>query len=478
MPRILSPGRNCWRVEPAQRAAVLVDGQGYFSRLEAALRSAQRSIVILGWDFDGRIRLRPEASEKDSPPLGWLLRSLVETRPDLEIRILVWSVAVVHAPGASTPLLFGAEWQDHPRLRLKLDTQHPLYAAHHQKVVVVDDRIAFVGGMDLTVRRWDTPRHALDDPYRLDPEGKPYTPVHDVQMVVDGEAARAVGELARDRWRVATGEDVPAVGDLDGDPWPAGLSPDFTSISVAIARTLPAWGEQPGVTEAASLTIAALAAAERSVYIEAQYMTAPAVGEVLAERLHAPDGPEVVVLMTRESRGIAERFVMGSNRDRLIRRLRNADRHGRLRVWYPCPAAPDGGRHQVMIHSKLIVVDDRFLRVGSSNLNNRSIGLDTECDLAIEAQTERERRAIVDIRDRLICEHLDAEPELLAEAVKDADGSFVAAIERLNCRPRGLRPFEAMRVDGPTRPALGTRLLDPKRPFEPLWFLRRGRARK
>ena len=168
---ILRAGQNCWRVAQADRAAVLIDGAPYFAHLETALRNAQRSILIVGWDFDGSIRLCPDRCAEDSPPLGPLLRSLVEERPELEVRILVWSVAVVHAPGAPGPLIFGADWQNHPRLHIKLDTHHPLYAAHHQKIVCIDDALAFVGGMDLTVERWDTERHACDDPIRMRDDG-------------------------------------------------------------------------------------------------------------------------------------------------------------------------------------------------------------------------------------------------------------------------------------------------------------------
>jgi phosphatidylserine/phosphatidylglycerophosphate/cardiolipin synthase-like enzyme len=455
-----------------------VDGSAYFTSLEAALRRARRSILILGWDFDGRIRLRPDVDPALSPPLGPLLRSLVEAQPDLEIRILVWSVGVVHAPSAPGPLLFGAEWQEHPRLHLKLDTQHPLYAAHHQKIVCVDDRIAFVGGMDLTIRRWDTSLHSVDNPYRLQPDGTPYHPVHDVQMAVDADAACRVAELARRRWQAATGEELEPpfkVESVESHAWPPDLSADFTDVRVAIARTMPAWNRHHGVAEVAALTVDALGAARRTIYIEAQYMTAPLVADVLERQLRKQDGPEILVLMTRESHGFAERVVMGNNRDRLIRRLRQADHHGRLRVYYPCVRAPGGRRQQVLVHSKLIVVDDVFLRVGSSNLNNRSMGLDTECDLAIEATDERTRRAIKLLRNRLVGEHLDATTEDVASAIDIEGGSLVRAVDRLNHGPRGLEPFPAMTNDGPTRPVPGTRLLDPKRPFAVLPSFRRPR---
>ncbi|WP_114942865.1 phospholipase D-like domain-containing protein [Microvirga calopogonii] len=469
---ILRPGQNCWRVAQADRASVLIDGAAYFANLEAALRNARRSILIVGWDFDGSIRLRPDVGIEESQPLGPLLRSLLEERPDLEVRILVWSVAVVHAPGAPGPLIFGADWQNHPRLQLKLDTHHPLYAAHHQKIVCIDDSLAFIGGMDLTVERWDTCRHACDDPIRLKDDGTIYEPVHDLQMVVDGEAAHAIAEVAYGRWKLGTGEElVPAPNGTD--PWPDGLVPDFRHAPIAIARTYPAWGEQPAANEAAALTLDALSAARETIYIEAQYMTAPYVGDVLERRLADPDGPEVVVVQTHESHGWAEELVMGTNRDRLIRRLRQCDRHGRLRVYYPVIPNGKGGECQVLIHSKLIIVDDVFVRIGSSNLNNRSIGLDSECDAAIEATTEEMRRTIVALRNRLLAEHLDVSPEAFDSALDANDGSVIAAVEQLNTGIRGLRAFQAMTDDGPAVPATGTGLLDPLEPFEPLSLFKR-----
>jgi phosphatidylserine/phosphatidylglycerophosphate/cardiolipin synthase-like enzyme len=470
---ILRPGQNCWRVAQADRASVLIDGATYFAWLEAALRRAKRSILIIGWDFDGSIRLRPDASAEESPPLGPLLRSLVEAKPDLEVRILVWSVAVVHAPGAPGPLIFGADWQDHPRLQLKLDTHHPLYAAHHQKIVCIDDALAFVGGMDLTVERWDTHRHACDDPIRLKDDGCIYEPVHDLQMAVDGEAARSVAEVGYGRWKFATGEELSPATPDGVDAWPEDLAADFVNVPVAIARTYPAWGDQPAAQEAAALTLDALSAARKSIYIEAQYMTAPAIGDVLEQRLADPDGPEVVVIQTHESHGWAEELVMGTNRDRLIRRLRKCDHYDRLRVYYPVIPNGAGGECQVLIHSKLIIVDDVFLRIGSSNLNNRSMGLDSECDLAIEATGQEERRTIAHLRDRLLAEHLETQPDIFTEVLEEAGGSVIRAIDQLNTGERGLRPFGAMADDGPDAPAPGTSLLDPLEPFEPLSLFRR-----
>lgn len=466
--RILVPGRTCWRIERADRAAVLVDAEAYFSRLDQALRAARHSITIVGWDFDGAIRL---TADPDAPALGDLLRALVELNPALEVRVLVWSVAVVHAPGAPLPLLIGAPWQDHPRIRVKLDSQHPLYAAHHQKLVAVDDRIAFVGGMDLTIRRWDSRDHRSDDPRRVTPDGKSYGPVHDVQFCVDGEAARALGELVRERWAIATGETIdPPVG---ADPiWPEGLEPDFRDESVGIARTAPALGSRPSVREGAALTAEALRAARRSIYIEAQYLTARYVRDALVEQLEREDGPEIVVVITYCARGFFEKLVMGINGERLIRYLQRHDRHRRFRVYYPSVPG-SASACPIHVHAKLLVVDDTLLKIGSSNLNNRSVGLDTECDVAIEGTSPATRRRIAAIRDDLLAEHLGTDPATVA-AVHAEEGSLLRTIDRLGDNPeRSLRLSPAFDSRGAIRSMLGTFLLDPARPFEPLWFLKR-----
>ena len=242
-----------------------------------------------------------------------------------------------------------------------------------------------------------------------------------------------------------------------------------------MARTYPQCGACDPINEVERLTYESLKLARKHIYIEQQYMTARFIGDILRDHLRNPDGPEIMVLMTRESRGIVERLVMGSNRDRLIRRLKKEDKHNRLRVCYPMIRDANGGS-QVMVHSKLMVIDDWFLRVGSANLNNRSMGLDSECDLAIEGDDEYSRSAIERLRWRLLGEHLDVSPEELAEHV-EATGSMIGAVDHFNRNGRGFECFEALTTTGPTRPVPGTWILDPARPFEPLWFLRRKKRR-
>lgn len=460
----------------ADRVAVLVDGANYFRHLESSLRQARRSITIIGWDFDGRIRLRPQADDRESPPLGPLLRALVEANPQLVIQILVWSISVLHGPSAVVPALFGSDWQDHPRIQVKFDTRHPFYGSNHQKIVCIDGAIAFVGGMDLTVERWDTSEHVADDPRRIDCDGERYPPVHDIQMVFDGSAAAAMCAMAAERWQLAAGErpgessGFPASAAVGiGGPWPEDLPPEFQSAVLAIARTEPAYAGRHEIRESSTLALDMIAAAKHSVYIEAQYLTAKRIGAALSKQLKKAGGPDVVIVMTRKSRGLLERLAMSENRDRLMRRLVRADRFGRLRVLYPVvPGATE--EVEVLIHSKLIIIDDRAIRIGSSNLNNRSIGLDTECDVALEAADSEACRAIAGIRNRLLAEHLDCRVDEVETAI--TAGGLAAAVDRLNCKPRGLRSFEASKTGGPFWPILGTRFLDPERIFRLPWPFR------
>ena len=202
-----APGRNCWRVERATKVAFLVDGEEYFGAVRAALAKARRSFFILGWDIDSRMRLVPEGANDGFPePLGDFLNALVAARRGLRGYVLSWDFAMLYAMEREWLPIFKLDWSTHRRLSFHLDDQHPVGASHHQKIVVVDDAVAFVSGYDLTKVRWDSCGHKQNDPRRVSHDGKPYEPFHDVGIAVGGDCARALGELARERWRRATGK--------------------------------------------------------------------------------------------------------------------------------------------------------------------------------------------------------------------------------------------------------------------------------
>ena len=437
---MLVEGENCWRVAPASRAAFLIDADAYFSAFRDVVARARRSVMILGWDIDTRTRLsRP--SEGAAPwTLLPFLNDVLEHRPELRIYALAWDFSFIYTFEREPlpTLLFARE--AHPRLSFRLDAAHPVWASHHQKIVVVDDRLAFTGGLDLTIRRWDTPAHRAHEPDRVDPAGHPYPPVHDVQMVVEGAAAAELGRLARARWERATGEVIPASPeDLTDDLWPAGVQPDVTGAPVGIARTIPEMDGTPGATEVVTLSRDMIAGAQRWIYIENQYLTSAAIGSALARRLTEENGPEVVIVLPRHEHGWLEQSSMGIMRARLLRRLAESDRFGRLRLYYP--TVPDLAAGCMNVHSKVMVIDGTVARVGSANLSNRSMGLDTECDLALDAALDPRLGPVIDaFRDRLVAEHLGVDPHILRDRLAK-DGSLIATVESLRGGPRTLEPL-------------------------------------
>ncbi|HET7412045.1 MAG TPA: phospholipase D-like domain-containing protein, partial [Pararhizobium sp.] len=300
------------------------------------------------------------------------------------------------------------------------------------KIVVVDDVLAFCGGLDMTANRWDTRNHLDTDRRRFGHEDLPW---HDSTTAVDGAVAKAIGELARERWLRATGEAL-AVPEPLPPIWPDRLEPSLTDVDVAIARTIPPYSDQDEIREVEHLYVDSIVRARRTIYCETQYFASDRIAEALMRRLEEPDGPEIVVLNPDRAEGLIGSEVMDTNRSRLLHKLAEHDRYGRFRILRPVTRK---GR-PIYVHSKILVVDDRLLRVGSSNLNNRSMGYDTECDIAVEADEAdpARRQTITDIRNDLLAEHFGTTKELIAEAIERAGGSLIAALEVLMAARSGL----------------------------------------
>jgi phosphatidylserine/phosphatidylglycerophosphate/cardiolipin synthase-like enzyme/uncharacterized membrane protein YdjX (TVP38/TMEM64 family) len=462
------PPHNCYRLESARRAAYIIDGEAYFRALYESFQLAQRSIFIVGWDLHSDLRLvRGNEGEGRAAALKVFLGELVAANSQLDIYILNWDFAMIYALEREFFPRYKFEWQTHQRIHFCLDGHHPLGGSQHQKFVVVDDAVAFAGGFDLGKWRWDTPAHDPDNEYRVDPDGKPYPPFHDVQMAVDGAAAAALGRLARERWRRACGKKVKRhAGTGSADPWPASVEPEFEQVEVAVARTLPAYQKQPAVREVEQLYLDSITAARRWIYIENQYLSSHRIGEALKQRLAETDGPEVVIVLPEKTGGWLEQHTMDILRGRVLKGIRDADRHGRLRTYYPRISTDP--HCALMVHAKVMVVDNGVMRVGSSNLSNRSMGLDSECDLAIAAAADEKeiRASIARFRNQLLAEHLDVETADVAAGIANT-GSLIATIENLR---RGSRTLVTLSGDVPPevdQVVPEAELLDPEQPVAP-----------
>ncbi len=462
----LLPGSNCWRVAWATRAAFIIDGCDYFRALREALLQATHAIYMLAWDIHSELELLHEAlpdGDRRPTALRAVLNHAARRQRRLHAYVLNWDFPVVFSMDREWMPAYGLDWLTHRRVHFWLDDAHPFGSSHHQKVVVIDDALAFVGGLDPTQARWDTAEHRADDPRRGYGRLPTCRPNHDVQMAIAGPVAGALGTLARERWRRATGT-VLAPPPPVGPRWPASVAPDLFAAHVGIARTEPRYRDQPEVRENERLYVDAIAAARHSIYIENQYFTSPIVADALAARLAEMEGPEIVLVLPNNTDGWLSQVTMDLRRVKLFDQLVRADRHRRLRIYYP--HVPGQDEASLKVHSKLIVIDDWLARVGSANLNNRSMGLDTECDLAVEARDATSREAIIAFRNRLLAEHLGTSPDTVARAI-DARASLVAGIEALRGGERDLRPlpFELTPVVAVAGPPMA--LIDPERPLAP-----------
>jgi len=469
---VLRPGGTCWRIEPCGTFGVLIDAADYFSAVRRALMAAQHQVLLIAWDFDTRIRLAPDDPLPGVPDrLGRFLTWLVRRRPGLRIHVLTWRLSLFSAALRGMAPLFVEDWLTGARLQYRLASDHPIGACHHQKLLVVDDALAFCGGIDMTADRWDTRAHRDRDPHRRRPGGRRYEPFHDIAAVVDGPVARALGELARYRWATATGTRLPA----PPAGTPVGLSGRngigrhrITGLPVGIARTQPAHGDEPAVHEVEALWLAAIAAARHRIYIEAQYFAGRRIAQALMERLLDPDGPEIIILNPIGTHGWLEDQAMGVARDHLAAALRAADPGGRFGLYAPVTARG----HRIYLHAKVLLVDDRLVRIGSSNINNRSMGLDTECDVAVELPPGHPQAPLLsDLYTDLVAEHLGRTPEEVRRTLART-GSLLATIEDLRRRPgRTLQPLVTGRTNGAEAFLVESELLDPERPRWPIQSL-------
>jgi phosphatidylserine/phosphatidylglycerophosphate/cardiolipin synthase-like enzyme len=453
---LLEPGRNCWRIEQAGRAAVIVDACDYYRFIRQAMVEARHRILIIGWDFDPRIILDRTNSDQS---LGDFLLELARTKPNVPIKILSWRVGALKMAFRGRAMLWLARLAWTKAIRFVMDGAHPPGCSHHQKIVVIDDCFAVCGGIDMTADRWDRPAHADDDPDRVRPGGQPYGPWHDATMACDAPLAGALAELARTRWEHATGERLPAI--TGADPiWPDKLEPQFEASRFGIARTAAHFRDWQGIKEIEALTIDLIERARRFIYAENQYFTSPRIAAAIMRRMEQPDPPEIVLVMPIRADGWLEQAAMDATRLRLMQIIGAADPANRFRIFTPLTK----GGEDIYVHAKLMIVDDEILKIGSANLNNRSMGLDSECDLALEASSDAERGAMEALRTRLIAEHTGASKEAVRTSFART-GSLLATIAELTDPDgRRLEPLSFEQPTGIAKAIAETELLDPRSP--------------
>ena len=467
---IIQPSRNAWRIVTADRAGVLVDAADYYRAFYEAARRAERYIVMSGWQFDSGVPLvrGDEAPAGEEVRFLKFLNGLCERRPALHVYLLAWDFHPVLALEREWWQRVYFHWMTKPRLRFRFDASEVDGGSHHQKFIVIDGALAFVGGMDVCEARWDDRRHLATHPLRYS-RGKPQKPYHDVQaFVAGGDAPAAFAELFVERWARGGGDPLvlpPAPESPPVEP-PTGLLP-LPAGTLALSRTDP---RRTGpVREVEHLLVDAIAAAEQSVYLETQYFSRRRIFGALMSRMQAAGRPklEIVVIVNERAEAVKEELAVGLRQAEILEQLREiagATGHA-LGIYWSRPEGEVNSFPSTYIHSKVTMVDDRFLSVGSANLTNRSMGVDSELHASWEASPDNASSALIarvrDIRTSLLAEHSGQDGNAI-----EAFGPLPGLVRRLDA----IADRSRLRRHGPPRPAqrAALELLDPQSlPFDP-----------
>ena len=398
-----TPPRRHNRVTP------LVDGACYFPALCDALHAAREYVYIIGWCLTPEISLRRD--DADEIAATRLRETLAETARRLPVRVLLWS----GAPRLFQPTVHQMEAVQRAvealggDIRCELDDSAHFSHCHHQKAIVIDGQIAFVGGMDLTTfqgDRWDQHSH----PLRAGPNW------HDAQLRIEGEAVADVEHNFRQRWQAVSGDDtLPHREPAYDDSW---------QTPVQIVRTIPrgvydfAPRGEYGIHHAYTR---ALRQARRLIYLENQYLWSPDVIDALIAAMSKQRDEPLRIVIVLPARAYTGKW----DNDQHVQKLREVDNgRGIVSVYCPYASGPNAGTQAftyrpTYVHAKVGIIDDEWLTVGSANLNNRGLITDSEINAVV-----RDAGLARQLRVQLWAEHL----ALPREQVEQADP--VALVDR------------------------------------------------
>ena len=468
----LKEGENCWRRSHIRDGAFILSGQEFFRAFRRALLQAERYVYILAWDLSESIELVRDDDFDDGHPtqMNDFVFSVLESKPELEIYILLWDYSLVYL--TEREWLPFTKWREReqPRLHLKADDAINIGASHHQKVIVVDDKLAFCGGFDLSAWRWDTKEHLPHDPRRTHPGGELYQPYHDIHVALTGKAAQDLGDLCVDRWLRATGDNLPRQTSRNKDiPLPKGIHRDFGDIEVGIALTYSAYKSYQPVYQIERMYLDVIKSSRQYIYIENQYLSSHTITNALIERLREADGPEIILVLTKKT-GWLEEKTLGLLRDRLLEKLVKADKYGHFFAFYPHVEDDSGNESQVYVHAKLLLADDRTVVVGSANLSNRSMKVDSEVDLILNH--EKPLDEVKQLLYRLFSIHFNCSQKEVIRSFASED-SLHGVIKNL-CEKHlhSLRKLETGTDSPLLRKLAATQLLDPGEPISPAHWMR------
>jgi phosphatidylserine/phosphatidylglycerophosphate/cardiolipin synthase-like enzyme len=404
---------------------VLVDGEQALSRLREEIAAARESVLLAGWHFEPSFRLTRGGST--------LRELLADVAGHADVRVLAWA-------GAPLPLFkpSRAEMRNArdalvkgTKIRMELDPKERPMHCHHEKLAVIDGRIAYVGGIDLTSLAGD----------RLDTNEHPPRGAigwHDASSRIEGPLVRDVADHWTMRWREVTSESVPLTFD----------DSERGEVRAQLVRTVPnsVYDAVPrGDYRILEAYVRALRSAEHLIYLESQFLWSPEIVQILKAKLEDPPSDEfrmIVLLPAKPNNGKDDtRGQLGV--------LAEVDRDERLLA---CTLYQAGHVEQVYVHAKIGIVDDRWLCIGSANLNEHSLFNDTEvCVITTDEQLVRDTRLRL-WREHLRRDDVDGAPHEVVDRLWKTTaeaGDHLALLPHVSRRTRRfLGPLNGLLVDG------------------------------
>ena len=392
---ILKPNINSSQFIKLKRLGILIDSDEYYQAFFNVTNRAKTSINIHGWEFDSRINLS-HVNSNFPDGLREYFTILAKKNRNLLINIRSWKSSFYLRFGRERFANFKWKLQVPQNIDYRQIRHYALYGSLHEKIAIIDNSCAFIGGMDITKKRWDTQEHIQNDSRRLDPEGKIYFPIHDIQAVCSHEIAHELNHKILNH---------PTDG--QSNIWPDTFFSQIENLTVALSRTDP----EKKLTQIEKLYLDAIRSSKKLIYIENQYLSNEVIFDLLVEKLKEIDGPEVIIITPMSYRGFFEKAIYQYSRDKILKKLKEADQHHRLGIFYPSSSNnPNDGF--IVVHSKIMIIDDRFMTIGSANLNYRSMRLDRELNISFETmENDKIKTFITNIFYRLIAEHLGTTPE-------------------------------------------------------------------
>ncbi|MFY9914875.1 MAG: phospholipase D family protein, partial [Nocardioidaceae bacterium] len=372
---VMQPEQRGWwspwiPVRKGNTVEVLIDGVDALAAMQEAIKGAQESVHVAGWHSTPDFRL---TREPGAPTLRDLLAEVAQRVP---VRLLMWAGPPLPAfqPTRRTVKAARREFLRDSKVECELDDRERTMHCHHEKIVIVDGSTAFVGGIDFTALqgdRHDQPAHPPRGPLGW----------HDAAMRLRGPAVADVASHFISRWNEITGNDVPT-------PEP---QPPDGDIEVQVLRTVPdrTYDFLPnGEYTILDAYLRAFRSAEHFIYVENQFLWSPEVVDVLAYKLQHPPNDDFRLLLVLPIKPANGRDTTRGQ----LGRLAAAD-HGAGRLLATTISANGGDESSaVYVHAKIGIVDDRWLTIGSGNLNEHSLFNDTEmnvltCDPALARET-------------------------------------------------------------------------------------------